>query len=104
MVDRPHGMNARGLVDIADPRIDRHPFRERFDVARPDGLVCPGAGHRLVAADVEECSDLEPIVPRLTALEPIGGIGRLLRSRLLERAIEAVLRCVGHWLSAPTFA
>src|SRR5580692_8443767 len=79
MVDAPHGMCARRLVDFADPRIDRHPL-----------------GERLVAADVEEGSDLEPIVPRLTALEPVRRVGRLLRFQLLESAIEALLRCVGH--------
>src|ERR1700729_1774169 len=89
-------MNARRLVDVADPRIDGQPLGKRLDVTRADWFVGPGPQHRLVAADVEECSDLEPIVPRLTALEPVGRLGRLLSAQLLERAIEALLRCVGH--------
>src|SRR5580704_3087428 len=100
MVDAPHGMCARRLVDVANPRIDRHPLGKRLDVTRADWFIGPGAHHCLVAADVEEHADFEPIVPRLTALEPIGGVGRLLRSRFLERAIEALLGGVGHLRTA----
>src|SRR5580704_9829780 len=96
MVDAPHGMNARRLVDVADPRVGGHPFGKRLDVTRADWFVGPGAQHRLVPADVEEHANLNPVLPSLTALEPVSRLGRLLRSRFLERAIEALLRCVGH--------